>query len=66
MGSMAGPQRWAEFLAAGSRTSREFMEAWTSLTVEATATWAYLGVEPSGALSAPLEEVGGGSVREGV
>ena len=62
VGSMAGQQRWAQFLAAGSRTSTEFREAWTALTAEATATWTYLGVEASGPLSAALEEVGGASV----
>ena len=62
VGNMAGQRRWSEFLAAGSRTSREFREAWTALTAEAVTTWAFLGVEPSGPLSAILEEVGGGSV----
>ena len=62
VGSMVGPQRWTEFLAAGSRTSREFRDAWAALTAEAAATWAYLEEEPSGSLSATVEEVGGGSV----
>ena len=43
VGGMEGQQRWGEFLAADSRTAREFREAWVSLSAEATATWAYLG-----------------------
>ena len=62
VGGMAGQQRWVEFLAADSRTAREFREAWTSLSEEAAATWAYLELEPSGPLSAAMEEVGGSSV----
>ena len=63
IGSMEGKQHWAEFLAAVSCTSREFQEAWNALTAEARDTWAYMEVEPSGALSAPKEEVGGSSVN---
>ena len=62
VGGMEGPQQWAEFLAAGSHTSREFREFWASLTAEAAATWDFLEEEPSGVLSATLEEVGGCSV----
>ena len=62
VGSMEGQHRWAEFLAADSRTAREFREAWVSLSAEAAATWAYLGEEPSGPLSAAVEVVGGSSV----
>ena len=62
VGGMEGPQRWAEFLAAGSRTAREFQAGWEEMEAEATATWAYLEEEPSGVLMARLDEVGGGSV----
>ena len=59
VGSRVGLQRWAKFLAVRSSTSRE---AWAALTAEAAATWAYLEEEPSEALLATLEEVGGYSV----
>ena len=62
VGSMEGPQRWADFLEAGSRTSMEFQLGWEAMVAEATATWQYMEEEPSGALSAKLEEVGGSSV----
>ena len=32
VGSMEGSQRWTEFVAAGSRTAREFQAGWTALT----------------------------------
>ena len=56
---MAGAERWAEFLAAGSHTAEEFQRAWGAMREEARATWEYLGQAPSGALSATEEEVGG-------
>ena len=59
VGNMTGQQRWAGFLAAGSRTAGEFLVAWDTLTAEARGTWNYLGKEPSGDLMAPVEEVGG-------
>jgi hypothetical protein len=62
VGSMAGPDRWAELLAAASRTATEFQEAWGSLAGEAAGIYAYLGEVPTGPLAAPLERVGGGSV----
>ena len=62
IGGFDGQNRWADFLAAGSRTAREFQLSWQALRAEAVATWAYLDVDPSGALSARLEEVGGSSV----
>ena len=62
VGRMEGPQRWADFLEAGSRTSMEFQLAWEAMVAKATATWQYMEEEPSGALSAKLEEVGGSSV----
>ncbi len=62
VGGMAGPERWAELLAAGSRTATEFREAWGALAGEARGIWDYLGEEPSGALAAPLAGVGGSAV----
>jgi hypothetical protein len=65
VGSMAGPERWTEFLAAGSRTAAEFRDGWGSLAGEAAAVWTYLGEVPSGALAAPLEAAGGNCVDGG-
>ena len=62
VGSMAGPERWADLLAAGSRTATEFWDIWGSLAGEAQAIWGYLGEEPSGTLGAPLVGVGGSNV----
>ena len=62
VGSMVGPQRWTEFLAAGSRTAQEFRTAWDSLATEARNIWGYLGEEPTGPLAATVEEAGGSSI----
>ena len=59
VGSMEGPQRWADFLEAGSRTSTEFQLAWEAMVAKATATWQYMEEEPSGALSTKLEDQAG-------
>jgi hypothetical protein len=40
VGGMAGPERWADLLAAGSRTAAEFRDAWGGLAGEAGAIWA--------------------------
>ena len=63
VGSMAGQQRWANFLEAGSRTAQEFGQAWNSVSREARNMWTFLGEEPNGPLAAELEEVGGNSVN---
>ena len=62
VGSMAGPERWTDMLAAGSRTATELQDIWGSLAGEAQSIWTYLGEEPSGPLSAMLEGVGGSTV----
>ena len=62
VGGMAGPEGWAELLAAGSRTAAEFRDAWDSLAGEAADIFAYLAEVPTGPLAAPLERVGGNSV----
>ena len=62
VGSMAGPERWTDMLAAGSHTARELQDIWGSLAGEAQSIWTYLGEEPSGPLSAMLEGVGGSTV----
>ena len=53
IGSLEGADRWREMLAIGSRTAREFSQAWESLTAEAADIWRYLGEEPAGALADP-------------
>ena len=62
IGGIEGQNRWADLLAARSRTAREFQTSWEALRAEAVATWQYLEEEPGGALSARLEEVGGSCV----
>ena len=62
IGSLEGADRWREMLAIGSRTAREFSQAWESLTAEAAEIWRYLGEEPAGALADPTEGAGGNSV----
>ena len=62
IGCMAGQQRWAGMLEAGSRTAVEFRAAWDCLNGEARNVWNYLGVEASGTLADPLEGVGGNSL----
>ena len=62
MGNMAGNERWAEMLGAGSRTAAEFRDGWSSLAEEACNIFEYIGEEPSGTLSDALEAVGRDSV----
>ena len=45
---LTGEQRWSRFLEAGSRTSKEFQEAWLTLTTEAISIFNFLEEEPSG------------------
>ena len=63
IGDMTGPQRWAQFLAAGSRTAREFEAAWNALTTEAQQVWDYLDDEPTGPLAVVAAEAGGTSIN---
>jgi hypothetical protein len=62
IGSVSGQERWGDFLAAGSRTAREFGEAWETLSGEAGQIWTYLGEEPSGPLASPARAAGGTSL----
>ena len=62
VGSMAGPECWADLLATGSHTVKEFRDVWGSLDEEAPAIWGNLGEEPSRTLTAPLEGVGSSTV----
>ena len=48
IGRLTGEQRWSRFLEAGSRTSKEFQEAWLTLTAEAISIFNFLEEEPSG------------------
>ena len=61
IGRLTGEQRWSRFLEAGSRTSKEFQEAWLTLTAEAISIFNFLKEEPSGPLSVPTAEAGGRS-----
>ena len=61
IGRLTGEQRWSRFLEAGSRTSKEFQEAWLTLTAEAISIFNFLEEEPSGPLSVPTAEAGGRS-----
>ena len=45
-GSPPAPERWAEFLAAGSHAAAEFWNAWGSLAGEAAAISVYRGRSP--------------------
>jgi len=61
VGRVEGPQRWRQFLAAGSRTSQEFSQCWESMAEEASHICNYLGKEFVGAMSEPLVSAGGES-----
>ena len=67
VGRVEGPQRWAHFLGARSRTAQEFEESWTSISGEAASIHQYLGTELTGVLAEPVAGDGGescsGSIR---
>lgn len=63
VGRVEGPQRWRQFLAANSRTSKEFSACWTTMVEEGTQIHNFLGKELGGALSAPLVGAGGESMN---
>ena len=52
--------RWRTFLAANTRTAREFTSCWVELQEEGREMARYLGEELEGHLAAPLEGVGEG------
>ena len=54
-----GGRRWADFLAAGSRTALEFQSSWKALTTEASNIWQYLEEGEIGPLAARVEDAGG-------
>ena len=62
VGRVEGEQRWDTFLAAGSRTAREFQQCWESLTHEARDISVALGEEQEGVLAKPVQSAGGDSV----
>ena len=62
IGSLEGPERWRDFIEAGSRTSAEFSQSWKSLTKETNNMWTYLEKEPSGILNDSVLCVGGTSI----
>ena len=61
VGKVEGPQRWRQFLSAGSRTSQEFSTCWNTLVEEANQISNYLGQDLAGALADPLVGAGGES-----
>ena len=70
IGQVQGGRRWADFLAAGSRTALEFQSSWQALTTEASNIWQYLEEGEIGPLAARVEDAGGlrtdGSTRGSV
>ena len=70
IGQVQGGRRWADFLAAGSRTALEFQSSWQVLTTEASNIWQYLEEGEIGPLAARVEDAGGlrtdGSTRGSV
>ena len=58
VGRVEGPERWADFLAADSRTAREFGQAWGLLQIETTGMSNLLGKELSGPLVSPVQSAG--------
>ena len=59
IGQVQGGRRWADFLAAGSRTALEFQSSWQALTTEASNIWQYLEEGEIGPLAARVEDAGG-------
>ena len=62
IGHVEGGSRWSTFLASGSRTAREFSEAWSELRSEAAECATFLDKELEGTLAKQLEEAGDESV----
>ena len=62
VGLVEGAARWNSFLAADSRTAREFGQAWEALLTEARQCAAFLGKELGLPLSQGVEHAGDGSV----
>ena len=58
VGVVEGLDRWTDFLAADSRTAREFRQAWGGLRVEIYGLSNMLGKEVSGPLSFPSQRAG--------
>ena len=58
VGRIDGPERWADFLAADSRTAREFGRAWGLLQMETAGMSNLLGKELSGPLASPVQSAG--------
>ena len=58
VGVVEGPERWTDFLAAGSRTAREFNKAWGGMRVEIYALANMLNKEVTGPLSSPSQRAG--------
>ena len=61
VGQVEGQHRWRQFLAAESRTSKEFFHSWQTLSVEASQICNFLGKEFTGPLAEPVEGAGGES-----
>ena len=68
VGKVEGPERWADFLAANSRTAREFGQAWGKLRLEAAGLSNLLGRELTGPLASPVQSAGepGTSSRQAI
>ena len=59
VGRVEGHNRWATFLAGGSRTAQEFSQAWGYMRLEAMQCYSYLGKESAGELAVVCEKAGG-------
>ena len=58
VGIVDGPQRWQDFLQAGSRTAQEFRRAWGHLRIEVGGLSAMLGKDLGGPLAKVCESSG--------
>ena len=59
---MEGQERWGNFVNSGCRNSREFRDAWETVSGEAACCWRYIGKESEGCLAATAAVAGGRSM----